>query len=108
MANYEFECKCGKVYEYLDLKNTDKKRACPKCGKLNEKVMSASTFALKAGGVGWGKKGYSGTHSISDGPEGKGNRHKRSGKTTIPVRGGFSLEGKKGDTTKKPTIKVQK
>jgi putative FmdB family regulatory protein len=111
MAQYEFKCKCGKVYTVLDYKNqANHKHPCPDCGAMNEKVISPVTVVLKRGGVGWAKDGYSAERSMADGPEPRGgDRHKRSGKTVVPVRGGFSLEPDK-DTSKKkkPMIKVKK
>ena len=113
MAIYEFECsKCETEYEALDLfSDTEKLKPCPRCKTMNKKIMSASNFILKSGGCGWHKdNGYNARRSMADGPEPMtGDRHKRSGKTVVPVRGGLTLEPNK-DTSKKkkPMIKVQK
>jgi len=111
MAIYEYECKCGAVYESLDLtSNPELEKPCPKCKTMNGKIMSATTFVLKQGGCGWSKEGYSRKYSMADGPENRwGDRHKRSGKTVVPVRGGLSLEPNKDNSKKKkPMLKVQK
>lgn len=112
MANYEYKCeKCNTVYEVLDYKNdANRKRPCPKCNTLNAKTMSAAAIVLKRGGVGWAKDGYNADRSLADGPEPMhGDRHKRSGKTVVPVRGGISLEPDKStDKKKKPMLKVKK
>jgi putative FmdB family regulatory protein len=112
MANYEFECSnCGNVYEVLDPKNqAGKRQPCQECGEMNSKIMSAVNVVLKPGGVGWAKDGYNAERSMADGPEPRtGDRHKRSGKTVVPVRGGFSLEPDKSTAKKKkPMIKVKK
>jgi putative FmdB family regulatory protein len=111
MAQYEFDCKgCGNNYDVIDFKNeAGRRRPCPTCGALNEKVMSAVTAVLKPGGCGWGKDGYAATRSMADGPEPTtGDRHKRSGKMVVPVRG-MSLEPDKSTAKKKkPMIKVKK
>jgi len=112
MAIYEYICeKCSTEYESLDLTNNPElKKPCPKCKFMNGKIMSASNFVLKQEGCGWAKDGYSRKFSSADGPENKwGDRHKRSGKTVVPVRGGFSLEPNKDKSKKKkPMLKVQK
>lgn len=111
MALYEFECKeCGNVYEYLDLtSDPDMQRPCPKCRTQNGKIMSECSVRLGTSGVGWAKDGYARKYSIADGPENTtGSRHKRSGKTTVPVRG-LSIEPNKDNSKKKkPAIKVMK
>jgi putative FmdB family regulatory protein len=112
MAIYEFLCdECGTEYDYLD-PNSDptKKRPCPKCRKMNKKVMSAPAFHLKDEGCGWASKGYSRRRSVADGPEGdKANRFKKSGKTVVPVRSQYKLEPNKDTTNKKkPKLCVKK
>jgi putative FmdB family regulatory protein len=112
MANYEFKCeKCNTVYEVLDFKNdANRKRPCPECGTMNAKQMSAAAIVLKRGGVGWGKDSYNAPRSMADGPEPVGgDRHKRSGKTVVPVRGKFGLQGEKGEKSgdKKPKLMVK-
>lgn len=112
MAIYEFECSnCSTAYEALDLlSKPEALKPCPKCKTMNKKIMSTTTFVLKQGGCGWAKDGYSRKYSMADGPENKwGDRHKRSGKTVVPVRGGLSLEPDKDHSKKKkPMLKVQK
>jgi hypothetical protein len=123
MACYEFECTgrtgCGNVYDVIDMKNRPgKKRPCPTCGKMNEKHMSGTVNIFVPGGVGWAKDGYSAKRSLANGPEDihHGSRHKRSGKTIMPVRGESAgaprrsiLEPDKSTANKKkPMIKVKK
>jgi len=56
MPVYEFECKCGHVYEELVPMDT-KSYPCPKCHKeKGKKIMSTCTFELKGGG--WYADGY--------------------------------------------------
>jgi putative FmdB family regulatory protein len=111
MANYEYKCeKCNTVYEVLDYKNdANRKRPCPKCKTMNAKTMNAAAIVLKRGGVGWAKDSYNAPRSLADGPEPTaGDRHKRSGKTVVPVRGGLKLEPDKStDKKKKPMLKVK-
>jgi putative FmdB family regulatory protein len=111
MAQYEYKCeKCNHAYEVLDFKNdANCKRPCPVCGTMNAKQMSAAAIVLKRGGVGWSKDSYSATRSMAEGPEPRtGDRHKRSGKTVVPVSG-FGLQGKKGEVKgdKKPKLMVK-
>jgi putative FmdB family regulatory protein len=113
MALYTFKCeKCNHPYDVIDYKNqAGKKHPCPECDHPNTKLMTAANISLKPGGVGWAKDGYAAEKSQAyEGPEPKtGNRHKRSGRTVVPVRGGLSLQGSKGEqkSDKKPTIKVK-
>ncbi|MBR9982094.1 MAG: zinc ribbon domain-containing protein [Desulfatitalea sp.] len=59
MPVYEFECKCGHVFEELVPMGTDS-RKCPHCkGKQAKKIMSTCTFELKGGG--WYADGYAST-----------------------------------------------
>lgn len=56
MPVYEFECKCGNVFEELVPMDT-KSFPCPKCNKEKaKKIMSPCTFELKGGG--WYADGY--------------------------------------------------
>ena len=55
MPVYEFECKCGHVFEELVRMDTKQKK-CPRCRKMAKKIMSACTFELKGGG--WYADGY--------------------------------------------------
>jgi len=56
MPVYEFECKCGNVFEALVPMDT-KTQDCPKCRKdQGKKIMSQCTFELK--GSGWYADGY--------------------------------------------------
>ena len=111
MPIFEFECTdCSIVYESLDLKGDDTlEKPCPKCKKMNGKIMSASNVHLKDGGVGWSKDNYSRPHSMADGPAPKNaKRHKSSGRTVVPVRN-LSLEPNKDDSKKKrPTLAIKK
>lgn len=113
MPIFEYKCEnCLIVYECLEIHNPnpDLQKPCPKCKRMNGKIMSAPAFILKDEGVGWANKGYNRQYSIADGPERKtGDRHGRSGKTVVPVRGGMSIEPNKDDSKKKkPMLKVQK
>jgi putative FmdB family regulatory protein len=111
MAQYEFDCSnCGNNYTVIDPKNRpEKKQACQDCGEMNSKIMSAPTAILRPGGCGWSKDGYAARRSMSDGPEPTtGDRHKRSGKMVVPVRG-MKLEPDKSTAKKKkPMLKVKK
>ncbi len=52
MPIYEYECKCGKVFE-LERKVSDRRKrtSCPKCGgRKSELLISANSFSLKGGG----------------------------------------------------------
>jgi putative FmdB family regulatory protein len=60
MPVYEFECSCGKVSEEL-VKMGTVSIACPKCGKMAHKIISACSFELKGGG--WYADGYSSRNS---------------------------------------------
>lgn len=112
MAIYEYNCKCGTVYEMMDLKSNPKAQIrCPVCKTKNIAVTGGRpAVVLKASGCGWAKHGYSRQYSIADGPENpNGDRHKRSGKTVVPVRGGLSIEPDKDKSKKKkPSIKIMK
>ncbi len=57
MPTYEYNCKkCNKHFEIVQ-KITDAPKAdCPSCGSASERLISASSFALKGGG--WYKDGY--------------------------------------------------
>ena len=57
---YEYKClKCGKNHQQ-EHKLTAKPAKCPKCGaKRLEKLLFATQFTLKGGGVGWESTGYS-------------------------------------------------
>lgn len=56
MPVYEFECKCGHVFEELVPMDTES-RKCPNCGKNKaKKILSPCTFELKGGG--WYADGY--------------------------------------------------
>jgi putative FmdB family regulatory protein len=55
MPVYEFECKCGRVFE--ELVRIDTKIAkCPTCHEKAKKIMSPCSFELKGGG--WFADGY--------------------------------------------------
>ena len=59
MPVYEFECKCGHVFEELVPMGT-KASECPQChNKKAKKIMSPCTFELKGGG--WYADGYAST-----------------------------------------------
>lgn len=59
MPVYEFECKCGHVFEDLVPMGTET-HPCPVCkGKKAKKIMSTCTFELKGGG--WYADGYAST-----------------------------------------------
>lgn len=55
MPVYEFECKCGYVFEELVRMDTDASE-CPHCQKKAKKIMSTCSFELKGGG--WYADGY--------------------------------------------------
>jgi putative FmdB family regulatory protein len=56
MPVYEFECKCGHIFEELVPVGTQNHK-CPQCSsKDTKKIMSACTFELKGGG--WYADGY--------------------------------------------------
>lgn len=55
MPVYEFQCKCGHVFEELVRMDTNE-RECPQCKQKAKKIMSACTFELKGGG--WYADGY--------------------------------------------------
>jgi len=56
MPVYEFECKCGRIFEELVPMGTDVHK-CPACAKKAKKIMSYCSFELKGGG--WYADGYS-------------------------------------------------
>ena len=59
MPVYEFECKCGHVFEDLVPMGT-KTHQCPVCkGEKAKKILSTCTFELKGGG--WYADGYAST-----------------------------------------------
>ena len=51
MPTYEFSChKCELIFEHIYQtvpKNIPKKRKCPKCGKMSEKLLSAGNFHMR-------------------------------------------------------------
>lgn len=103
MPIYEFECdNCDIIYECLILKQDDKvKKPCPKCKKMNGKIMSAANAHLPDSGTGWAKHGYSRKRSAADGPGDK------SGRTITPVRA--KIEPNKDDSIKKKSkLRVKK
>ncbi|MDA8138565.1 MAG: zinc ribbon domain-containing protein [Desulfobacteraceae bacterium] len=56
MPVYEFECKCGHVFEELVPMGTESHK-CPHCKKGEaKKILSPCTFELKGGG--WYADGY--------------------------------------------------
>jgi putative FmdB family regulatory protein len=56
MPVYEFECKCGHVFEELVPMDT-RTHQCPHCKKQEaRKIMSPCTFELRGGG--WYADGY--------------------------------------------------
>lgn len=55
MPVYEFECKCGRVFEALVPMGTES-RKCPACAKKAKKIISQCSFELKGGG--WYADGY--------------------------------------------------
>jgi len=56
MPVYEFECKCGHVFEDLVPMGTEEAK-CPHCKReMARKIMSPCTFELKGGG--WYADGY--------------------------------------------------
>lgn len=63
MPLYVYKCsKCQAEVEEIQKMDDPAPDPCPHCqakGSL-EKTMGASNFALKPGGVGWAKNGYSG------------------------------------------------
>lgn len=50
MPTYEFDCKhCSLIFEHLFLeipKKLPKKKKCPECGKLSERILSLGTFKI--------------------------------------------------------------
>jgi putative FmdB family regulatory protein len=105
MPIFEFECPdCEIVYEVLDLKSDPKlEKPCPKCKRMNSKIVSAPAVHLKDGGVGWAKDGYSRRHTMADGPG------EKSGRTVVPVRTNLSIEPDKDNSKKKrPKLSVKK
>ena len=52
MPIYEYECKhCEKTHEVTQKISEPPLKECPDCGKEIQKIISASSFALK--GTGW-------------------------------------------------------
>ena len=43
---YEFECKCGYVFDKLTNEDIDKAK-CPKCGKIAKRIISICFFNIK-------------------------------------------------------------
>ena len=109
MPIYEFKCdKCKIVYECMAVFVREEwEKPCPKCGKMNDKIISKPTAILKDGGVGWSKDGYSRKHTLADGPDPEHTkRHKSSGRSVVPVRN-VSIEPDKDHSKKKrPKLKV--
>ena len=57
MPIYEYHCtSCGKNMEIVQKISEAPKKKCPECGGKLEKLMSATSFALK--GTGWYKTDY--------------------------------------------------
>jgi putative FmdB family regulatory protein len=56
MPVYEFECRCGHVFENLVPLDT-RSDECPKCRAKARKILSPCAFELKGGG--WYADGYS-------------------------------------------------
>ena len=60
MPTYEFSChKCELIFEHIYQsvpKNIPKKKKCPECGKLAEKLISAGVFHMKGMPYRIGKK----------------------------------------------------
>src|SRR4051812_43837905 len=52
MPTYEFRCPDGHDFEkfYRTISGAESQAACPECGKLAERVMSATGFAFKGSG----------------------------------------------------------
>ena len=58
MPTYEYECPCGYVFDDMQPMPGQSWKKCPGCGKRAQKIISAVSFVLMPGGVGWAKDGY--------------------------------------------------
>jgi putative FmdB family regulatory protein len=97
MPIYEYKCEdCLKIFERLLPTMSNRKKKCPWCGKMCEKMMSTSNFHLdNTKGVGWGKDGYNRKGSAFT------DREIKRPKTN------FRIDPNKSDDGKKPKIKVK-
>lgn len=73
MPTYEFRCPEGHEFEkfYRTISGAESVAACPQCGEIAERIMSATGFAFKGSGfylTDYGKNAHRGT------PEAKGGQ----------------------------------
>jgi putative FmdB family regulatory protein len=111
MPTYEFRCPEGHEFEkfYRSIGGAESQAACPTCGEVSERMMSATGFAFKGSGfylTDYGKNAHrdKGTPSPTSG-EGKGDaggeRGNRDGATGDGAKGdGAKGDGGKGDGAK--------
>jgi len=97
MPTYEFRCPQGHEFEkfYRNISGGEAQSACPQCGELSERMMSATGFAFKGSGfylTDYGKNAHrdKGTPTPAAGGDGGGE----SGKSDS----GKSEGGSKGDS----------
>lgn len=101
MPTYEFRCPQGHEFEkfYRTISGAEAQSACPTCGQVSERMMSATGFAFKGSGfylTDYGKNAHrdKGTPAPANPASGDG------GKSESPKSDGASAEGAKGDSRK--------
>ena len=98
MPTYEFRCPEGHEFEklYRTISGAESVAACPQCGKIAERMMSATGFAFKGSGfylTDYGKNAHRGT------PEGKG------GSDSSKEAGSGSSQGEGSGSDAAPVVK---
>jgi putative FmdB family regulatory protein len=106
MPTYEFRCPEGHEFEkfYRSIGGAESQAACPTCGEVSERMMSATGFAFKGSGfylTDYGKNAHrdKGTPSPTSG-EGKGGAGGESGKRDGATGDGATGDGATGDGAK--------
>ncbi len=102
MPTYEFRCPEGHEFEkfYRTISGAESVAACPKCGKIAERMMSAAGFAFKGSGfylTDYGKN----AHREKGSPDGKSaaspkDASAESSKSGSPSEGGTSSSATEG------------
>lgn len=102
MPIYEYHCKsCGKNLEITQKILEAPKKKCPECGGKLEKLMSATSFALK--GTGWYKTDYAAkTPNKEEKKEGKKEEKKEEKKPAASEKTSSKPSGESKPAESKP------